>query len=425
MRHPIEIFRSGRHTAMSGEAVSFSDTDLDAIASSYDPAVHEAPIVIGHPTDNAPAFGWVKDLARKGETLEAGAEQLDPAFAEAVKAGRYKKVSASFYKPDSASNPKPGQFYLRHVGFLGAMPPSVKGLKEASFAGSAEDCLVLDFAADGTDDVAAIQEAMDMGTPLGRLRAWLVKMFGQENADEALPVDSLGGAAADAGATAGAGAADAGATNLAEPDPTKLADAAFAALELPWTDAEAADAKKKIAAVLEKELAAATAAGAPAAGAGGKPAPADAGTANLAEHPALSAREKALEQRELEVRKREQQQRQDGFAAFVEGVLRDGRPLPCPRATVIALLTALDAVPRGAVSFGEGEQRSAVDIFQHDVLARLPKQVEFTELAGGSFVESEDPQVVAKAAQEFQAAQREKGIHISTTQAVNHVKGIR
>ena len=58
----LQIFRPGRHTAMSGEALKFSKADLRAIADCYDPALHEAPIVIGHPELNKPAFGWVKSL---------------------------------------------------------------------------------------------------------------------------------------------------------------------------------------------------------------------------------------------------------------------------------------------------------------------------------------------------------------------------
>jgi hypothetical protein len=64
-----------------------------------------------------------------------------------VKAGAYKKVSASFYPKDHPNNPTPGVYALRHVGFLGAQPPAVKGLKPTEFAEEA-DCIEieLDFA---------------------------------------------------------------------------------------------------------------------------------------------------------------------------------------------------------------------------------------------------------------------------------------
>lgn len=70
---------------------------------AYDPSVHEAPLVIGHPRTEDPAWGWVKALSLSGVDLMAEPAQLDPQFAEMVTDGRFKKVSASFYLPDSPS----------------------------------------------------------------------------------------------------------------------------------------------------------------------------------------------------------------------------------------------------------------------------------------------------------------------------------
>ncbi|MBN8461629.1 MAG: hypothetical protein J0M01_02250 [Dechloromonas sp.] len=131
---PLHIFRPGRHTAMSGAALEFSEADLAASAAAYDPALSEAPIVVGHPATDGPAYGWVKSLSFAGGGLEAEPDQVDPAFADMVAAGRFKKISASFYPPASPHNPAPGVYYLRHVGFLGAQPPAVKGLRAPAFA---------------------------------------------------------------------------------------------------------------------------------------------------------------------------------------------------------------------------------------------------------------------------------------------------
>ncbi|HAZ6055639.1 TPA: peptidase, partial [Escherichia coli] len=130
----IHIFKAGTHTDMHGKKLPFTPDDLAACVKAYDPSVHEAPLVIGHPRTEDPAWGWVKALSLSGVDLMAEPAQLDPQFAEMVTDGRFKKVSASFYLPDSPSNPKPGVLYLRHVGFLGAQPPSVKGLKQVSFS---------------------------------------------------------------------------------------------------------------------------------------------------------------------------------------------------------------------------------------------------------------------------------------------------
>jgi hypothetical protein len=132
-RKTIEIFRAGRHTASDGSAISFSRADLAASARAYYPEIHEAPLVIGHPKMNDPAYGRVTDLALSGDSLYAEADDVDPEFVDLVRAGRFRKISASFYMPGSPQNPVPGVYYLRHVGFLGAQPPAVKGLSPIAF----------------------------------------------------------------------------------------------------------------------------------------------------------------------------------------------------------------------------------------------------------------------------------------------------
>ena len=172
----LHIFKPGRQTAMNGLTLEFSESDLAASAAAYDPAKHEAPIVIGHPKHDAPAYGWVKSLATADDGLQAEPHQVDAAFAELVEAGRYKKISASFYLPDAPNNPVPGVYYLRHVGFLGAQPPAVKGLKAAEFA-DAEDGVV-EFGDWGMETSATLWR---------RMREWLLAKFGQETADQVIP----------------------------------------------------------------------------------------------------------------------------------------------------------------------------------------------------------------------------------------------
>ena len=125
----MEVFKVGEHVSAGGVKREWTVTDLQRIADFYDPAKHEAPIVVGHPKMNAPAFGWVKALRVDGTKLLALPGQVAPEFSELVKAGRYKKRSISLY-PDGT---------LRHVGFLGAAAPAVKGLKDIEFAEDSAD----------------------------------------------------------------------------------------------------------------------------------------------------------------------------------------------------------------------------------------------------------------------------------------------
>jgi hypothetical protein len=169
---------------MSGQALEFSEADLVATAAAYDPARHEAPIVVGHPRDNAPAYGWIRALSASAAGLEAEPQQVDPAFAELVQAGRFKKISASFYAPDSPANPVPGVYYLRHVGFLGAQPPAVKGLRAAtSFA-------------EGEPGVVEFGDAWDEATVarlMRNLREWLLAKFDAATADQVVPQYEVAG----------------------------------------------------------------------------------------------------------------------------------------------------------------------------------------------------------------------------------------
>lgn len=126
----IEIFRAGQHIDDSGTVHNFSAADVAAMVTSYDPALREAPLTIGHPKDNLPAYGWVKGLSIKGDTLAMDTHQVQPQFAEMVDKKLFKKRSASFYPPQHPSNPKPGNWYLRHVAFLGAQPPAITGLAD-------------------------------------------------------------------------------------------------------------------------------------------------------------------------------------------------------------------------------------------------------------------------------------------------------
>lgn len=130
----IHIFKAGQQTASSGQTLVFTQADLEATAAAYNPDLHEAPLVVGHPEDDDPAYGWVAQLKAQANGLFAIPTQVNADFEELVKTGAFKKVSASFYPPQHPNNPTPGVYALRHVGFLGAQPPAVKGLKPTQFA---------------------------------------------------------------------------------------------------------------------------------------------------------------------------------------------------------------------------------------------------------------------------------------------------
>ena len=118
-----------------GTTGGWTEADAERMVSLYDPAKSEAPIVIGHPKEG-PAYGWVKALRlrQNGKTIvDAQLHQVDPQFADLVKTGRFKQRSVGLYRDLEGT----GGPYLRHLGFLGAAAPYVKGLKPIQF-GDAE-----------------------------------------------------------------------------------------------------------------------------------------------------------------------------------------------------------------------------------------------------------------------------------------------
>jgi len=119
----IPIFKGGQQTDSSGNTKVWTDEELDAVVRQYEDRTEDAPVVIGHPKDNAPAFAWVDGLKRVGQTLMATFKDVDEQFKNMVNKGRFKYRSVAFY-PD---------LKLRHVGFLGAAAPAVKGLGPVQF----------------------------------------------------------------------------------------------------------------------------------------------------------------------------------------------------------------------------------------------------------------------------------------------------
>lgn len=357
----IEIFKTGKHTDMGGTSLEFSEADLQAAVEAYDPALHEAPVVVGHPKDNLPAYGWVQSLSfSEGGVLMAALDQVDASFAELVNAGRFKKVSAAFYLPDSPSNPKPGAYYLRHVGFLGAQPPAVKGLKSASFADAEEG--VVEFADWGHRSSANL---------FRRVRDFFIEKFGLETADAVLPdweINSLQEAARPAEPSVH--------PSFSEPAP------------------------KETTPVKTPEQIAAEAA-------------------------ELQRQRDELQAREATVAAREQAARRAGLAAFAEGLVKEGRVHPKHKDGLVALMASLPDGGMVEFGEGDAKQSTPSIDWLKSFVAELPKLVEFSEAAPPSKavqqIDNTDPQEIAKAAVEFQEAEAKQGRQVSIATAVQHV----
>jgi hypothetical protein len=364
---PIEIFRTGTFTAMSGREVTFGDADLAAIAGSYDPALHEAPIVVGHPKTDDPAYGWVGTLKAEGGRLIAVPTQVDPAFAETVERGRYKKISASFYMPDSPGNPRQGSIYLKHVGFLGAAAPAVKGLKPVAFAAGEEGVETIEFA----ESRALGSIARQTATMFRAFRDFLIADRGAEEADKIIPgwqIDSLNETAA-----------------LAD---QQVETPAFAARQHPENH------------VSEKQ-------------------PTEASAADL------DARAAELDRQEAAFAEKRKADRRLDNVRFLLPLVEAGKIAPGLKGMLLDFMDQLDH--EGVLEFGEDGQKTKatpLDLFK-DLLKRSGSVIDFAERSpnDGAAAGAADPQALANKAIAFQEEQRGKGIDITIEQAVRHVAG--
>jgi hypothetical protein len=321
---PLHIFKPGKHVAMSGASLNFSESDLAATVRAYDPTLHEAPLVIGHPKHDAPAGGWVKSLAHVADGLEAVPHEVAPEFAELVASKRYKKISASFYHPDSPSNPVPGVYYLRHVGFLGAQPPAVKGMRPVDLA----------------DNEEGVVEFADFGHELGaslwrKLREFLIGQFGQETADKVAPtweIDSIAEVA----------------RRNDDPRPSFTEPNQPATVE-PSTVEESTVTPEEIAAL-------------------------------QAENTRLKNQ---VQQHQDQQRQSRQETSHAANVAFAEELVAAGKLLPKHSA---ALIATLDFAEDGdsPLEFGEGDARQPVSAGLKAIFGDLPQQIDFAEQASGA-----------------------------------------
>jgi len=382
----IEIFRAGTHTAMDGKTYTFTKADLEATAAAYDPAVFSAPCVVGHPKTDDPAYGWAQSMRVEGEVLVADVDQVEPAFAEMVNAGRYKKVSPWFYGPAAQANPVPGVYYPRHIGFLGAAAPGCQGLAPVAFA-AGDDAELIAFATD-EELRPLVWLARNVGRMFRRMRDQLIEDKGLEEANKLLPEWEV----------------DAPAEIAAQLDVALSSDArpAFAAPEAPSLAAPTAD------------LAA-------------DPADADRLAALAAREAALAEREAGVTAREAAFAETARADRVQEDAVFLDGLIAAGRLAPGCRAEVAVFCAALG--DGETIAFAEGgEAEDPRARFKAFLDKHLGVSIHLGEIAGGEglrFAEGQSQADIEAAIDAEMASAAAAGHPISAAEANRRAKSRR
>ena len=125
-----EIFRTGKWTSAEGKTKEWKESDIDRIISKFDAskkatlAGRRVPLTVGHPDDNAPAFGWLGRLWREGKKLMGEFEDIVPLMKQWIVQKSYREVSIALNNDGS----------LRHVGVLGGVPPAVPAMGDWKFS---------------------------------------------------------------------------------------------------------------------------------------------------------------------------------------------------------------------------------------------------------------------------------------------------
>jgi hypothetical protein len=330
----IPIFRTGEHTDSEGNTKTWTEQDLDHIVDSYDPQYHEAPEVIGHPSTNAPAWGWVEALKRVGDTLFYKPKDRIAEFTDMLKKRMFKKRSISLYANGT----------LRHVGWLGATPPAVKGLADVAFNDNGAT-IEFEEKGDTTEDSPAsagdedkkkevapqkpadMQEGFDARTKYGKEKNMLdaikdlLKKAGLKVDDDTKP------------------------RTFSEDEVKRLVTAA-------------ADETRKAA---------------------------DKQAADFAEE--RKKKEDEFKTREDKLKAEEERVRKGKISAFCEQLKQKGVLTPAMEKLGMGLQSFLEKISsiETAVEFGEGEQKKKQTPleFMQEFLSGLPKSIEFKEVSGG------------------------------------------
>ena len=354
-----KVFTTGRHTDSSDNVKVWTTEDLDRMVASFNPSYHEPPIVIGHPSDNAPAFGWVAGIKREGCDLFLSYKDVNNQFKEWVGQGLFKKKSIAVY-PDGS---------LRHIGYLGAMPPAIKGLPDFAFADNGRVATFYDY------------EDMTVATLFHRMREWIIGKFGQDEADKVLPDYQITDLQ----------------TSAAMPEETDTGTPCP-------TFKEESMKPEEVQALVTEAVTAVT--------------------------QQFSEQIKGLTQKidaltEEGAAGREANQRRE-FREFLMTPEMQKRVNEGSReATINHMMNLVSAAP---VEFGEGDSKTtkpALDVYK-DQLKSLPEVVAFGEAitkekAGHVSVDGLSAETIAKKAVEFQESEAKAGRTVTMTDAVNHV----
>lgn len=161
----VEAFSVGKHTSENGDTNTYTIDDLNNIADKYEKnkGSNPAPVVIGHPEMDSPAYGWIKGAKVKADKLVLKLGELNKDFVDALKTGAYKTRSIAMYADGM----------IKHLGFLGAYKPAIKGLAPFSFKENNQTILIYNFTEENMADEKTVNDLQKKVAWYEKIFAWL------------------------------------------------------------------------------------------------------------------------------------------------------------------------------------------------------------------------------------------------------------
>lgn len=348
----IEIFKGGRQTDSNGRTHD-GDSLIDSAVAGFDAGAHRPPLVLGHPKDDSPAYGWVNGVKSQ---LTGGVNRLmaDIAPVDALKGW----VNGKLYQNRSAAFYADGR--LRHVGFLGGHPPAVKGL--APLPAFSDDDAHFEF-------VDVYQQGL-IARVLRRLREYFIEKDGADAADRLISdweIEEIGRVPDEPEAAIDAS------LSLYSQTPTKGVSMKFSEF------LNAINLFKKSGGTDEEiDLIAPAIAGDPPAGKAFTEADVEVAKKQAAEQ----ARHQAQAEFAEAEGKRRRAERAGKIGEFCEAGVAAGKIAPAWVAAGIAqFMEQLAFESAAAIEFCEGGEKKTPDTWFREFLDGLPKLIEFSEIA--------------------------------------------
>jgi len=374
-------FVGGEQVDSNGTKKVWTENELDQIVTNTKKLIDKnifsgAPMVIGHPKTDAPAYGWIHDLKRDGNVLSVKGDKLHDEFAKGVENGLWPNRSIRIGKGADG-------FYLKHVGFLGAVPPAIGGMDSIYNANTDDECFDYSYQDSITPNI--------ISRMMRRMREFIINKFDVETADSVIPdyeIESLSDHANNL-----RDEDNNTPTSYSQPEPTKTGDEPMPE----FSQAQMDDAVEKAAAQAKADT--------------------EAEFANK------------QKEHETELTAERNKRLVVEFSKNITALVDEGRLLPAQTEGMSEFMLQLSDNDEANFEFSAGEKgkeetikKSPLDWF-NDFTASLGKQIDFKESDAGNSdgVDGDDAQAIADAATEYRKEQSDKGITVSVSQAVAHV----